>query len=145
MAKKPIEDPNNLMHYLLVTHAPLIQKNIKSLRAKGHLPSQEDMEDWEFHEAGMRGLMEAVTKYDPKLGSFPTYANASIRGRIQNHADSLHQIPKHIRMQAKRYEELHREPAPSRSPAQPAPKAEPKSPAIGTPDPLKGSVPDDKA
>jgi DNA-directed RNA polymerase specialized sigma subunit len=121
MAKKPLDDPNNVLHYLLVTHAPLINKSIKSLRAKGHLPPQEEMDDWELHEAGMRGLMEAVTKYDPKLGPFATYASSSIRGRIQSHADSMHQIPKHIRMQAKRFGEMQRHPATqATAPATPA-------------------------
>lgn len=104
MAKKTLDDPHNVFHYLLTTHAPLIQKSINSLRAKGHLPA--GMEDWEFHEAGMRGLMEAVSKYDPKFGPFSAYANASIRGRIQSHADSQHEIPKHIRMQAKRFGQM---------------------------------------
>lgn len=106
MAKKPLDDPNNVLHYLLTTHAPLIQKHINSLRGSGKLPSREEMEDWELHEAGMRGLMEAVHKYKPEVGSFQPYAEASIRGRIQSHADSMHQIPKHIRMQAKRFGEM---------------------------------------
>ena len=145
MAKKPLDDPNNVLHYLLVTHAPLINKSIKSLRAKGHLPSQEDMEDWELHEAGMRGLMEAVTKYDPKVGPFSTYANASIRGRIQSHADSAHQIPKHIRMQAKRFGEMQRQ-TPSQDPVSAAPAAATGQPAAPqtseqTPMPSTGAKP----
>jgi len=110
MAKKTLDDPHNVFHYLLTTHAPLIQKNIKSLRKKGHLPEKDDMgrkvEDWEFHEAGMRGLMEAAAKYKPEFGPFSTYASASIRGRIQSHADSMNQIPRHLRMQAKRFTEM---------------------------------------
>jgi len=126
MAKKPLDDPHNVFNYMLTTHAPLIQKSINSLRAKGHLPT--GMEDWEFHEAGMRGLMEAVAKYDPKFGPFSTYANASIRGRIQSHADSLHEIPKHIRMQAKRFGQMQQQapevsklPVPAATPAETTP------------------------
>lgn len=153
MAKKPIEDPNNLLHYLFVTHAPLIQKSIRSLKGKGHIPSKDmygnEIEDWEFHEAGMRGLMEAVTKYDPKIGPFSAYANQSIRGRIQSHADSLHHIPKHIRMQAKGYEKLHGgapppEPQTQPAPTQPTPKTETKSTMSNIPDHLKDLVSDEK-
>ena len=142
MAKKPLDDPNNVLHYLLVTHAPLINKSIKSLRAKGHLPSQEDMEDWELHEAGMRGLMEAVTKYDPKVGPFSTYANASIRGRIQSHADSAHQIPKHIRMQAKRFSEMQKQ-TPTQASATPGVASQPTAPqtAEHTPMPSTSAKP----
>lgn len=145
MAKKPLDDPNNVLHYLLVTHAPLINKSIKSLRAKGHLPAQEEMEDWELHEAGMRGLMEAVTKYDPKLGPFSTYASSSIRGRIQSHADSAHQIPKHIRMQAKRFGEMQRQPAAQEpapvAPATPTVQQTPAPTAESTPTPSVGVKP----
>jgi DNA-directed RNA polymerase specialized sigma subunit len=83
----------------------------------------------------MRGLMEAVTKYDPKLGPFSTYAGSSIRGRIQSHADSMHQIPKHIRMQAKRFGEMQRQPAPQ----EPAPAAtvnQPATPPAAEPTPM---------
>lgn len=142
MAKKPLDDPNNVLHYLLVTHAPLINKSIKSLRGKNLIPSQEEMDDWELHEAGMRGLMEAVTKYDPKLGPFSTYASSSIRGRIQSHADSMHQIPKHIRMQAKRFGEMQRQPA-AQEPAPTAPASQPTTPstAESTPIPSTGAKP----
>ena len=111
MAEKT-NDPKNLMHYLTTTHAPLIHQNIRSLKRKGKIP--EDMEDWEFHEQGMRGLMEAVRDYDPEVAKrtmpdsknpFATFAQSRIRGRIQDHAESLHKIPKHIRRQAKRYAE----------------------------------------
>lgn len=130
MAKKPLDDPNNVLHYLLVTHAPLIQRNIKSLRNKNLLPSQDEMEDWELHEAGMRGLMEAVTKYNPKLGPFSTYANSSIRGRIQSHADSMHQIPKHIRTQAKRFAEFQQKQTQT-----PTPVSEPETSSTDSPAP----------
>lgn len=106
-----IKDPKNLMHYLLTTHAPLINQTVQGLKSAGKLP--KDMEDWEFHEAGMRGLMEAVMDYKPEIAQrtmpgsknpFATFARTRISGRIQDHADSMHQIPKHIRQQAKRFE-----------------------------------------
>lgn len=37
MADK-MKDPKNLMHYLLTTHAPLINQTINSLKGTGKLP-----------------------------------------------------------------------------------------------------------
>jgi DNA-directed RNA polymerase specialized sigma subunit len=125
MADK-INDPKNLMHYLLVTHAPLIHQSIRSLKKAGKIP--EDMEDWEFHEQGIRGLMEAVRAYNPEVAQrtmpdsknpFSTFAQSRIRGRIQDHADSLHQIPKHIRQQAKRFTAQEQKPAAPEIPGAP--------------------------
>ena len=106
-----IRDPKNLMNYLLTTHAPLINQTINSLKSTGKLP--QGMEDWEFHEPGMRGLFEAVRDYKPEIAQrtmpesknpFATFARTRIAGRIQDHADSMHHVPKHIRQQAKRFE-----------------------------------------
>lgn len=126
MTKKTIDDPNNVLHYLLTTHAPLINQQIKSLRNAEKLPSETD--DTEFHETGMQGLMEAVVKYKPEIGPFANYASQMIRGRIQNHADNMYNIPKHIRMQAKRYSKMQEQPtaAPVKQPQ--SSQAEPKQP-----------------
>ncbi len=110
MAENP-KDPKNLQHYIMVTHAPLVNMAIKSLKASGNIP--EHMEDWEFHEQGMRGLMEALRDYKHDVAQrinpesknpFATFASSRIRGRIQDHAQSMHAIPKHIRQQAKGFE-----------------------------------------
>lgn len=114
MASNP-KDPKNLEQYLLTTYAPLIHSNIKALKASGKLP--ESMEDWEFHEPAMHGLMQAIDAYDPEVAKrvntnsknpFKTLANSRIRGKIQDHADKMFAIPKHIRMQAKRFESQNR-------------------------------------
>lgn len=128
MAENP-KDPKNLQHYLMVTHAPLINKTIKSLKAAGHIP--EHMEDWEFHQEGIRGLMEALRDYKPSVteniksessNPFATFASSRIRGRIQDHAQSMHMIPKHIRQQAKRFEAQNKETAPVAAPLAPKPE-----------------------
>lgn len=109
MTKKQLDDPNNLFSYLMVTHAPLIHKSIKSLRKSNKLPPEDNMEDEEFHFPGMVGLMEAVRKYKPDLGEFAQYAESMIRGQIQAHASAAHDVPKHIRMKAKRFAKLYGE------------------------------------
>lgn len=136
MADK-INDPKNLMHYILTTHAPLIHQTIRSLKSAGKIP--QDMEDWEFHEQGIRGLMEAVRAYDPEVAKrtmpdsknpFAAFAQTRIKGRIQDHAESLHQIPKHIRQQAKRfsaYEQSSAKPA-AQEPEAPATMPKPEKP-----------------
>jgi DNA-directed RNA polymerase specialized sigma subunit len=101
-----IKDTNNVLHYLLMTHAPLIQRQLKSLRASNKLPPEHEVDDTEFHEPAMQGLMEAVVKYKPEVGPFANYASQMIRGRIQNHADNMYAIPKHIRTQAKQFSQM---------------------------------------
>ena len=129
MANDKIKDPKNLENYLISTYAPLIHKNIVSLKKSGLVP--EHMEDWEFHEPGIRGLMEAVHDYNPEAAKrlnpdsknpFETFAHSRIRGKIQDHADSMYGIPKHLRRQAKRFEALGSAPT---APAAPTAAAEP--------------------
>ena len=131
MANDKIKDPKNLENYLISTYAPLIHKNISSLKASGRLP--EHMEDWEFHEPGIRGLMEAVHDYNPEAAKrlnpdaknpFEAFAHSRIRGKIQDHADSMHAIPKHLRRQAKRFEALGSAPTPAATTAAAEPSAE---------------------
>ena len=141
MSNNKPKDPNNLESYLLYTHAPLIHRAVSSLKAKGHIP--DDMEDWEFNEAGIRGLMEAVRDYNPEVAKrvnpasknpFADFAHTRIRGRIQDHAQSMHAIPKHMRQQAKRFEQF------SAQTAQETPAAELASPtaeAARVPKPVK--------
>jgi hypothetical protein len=131
MSSNPIKDPKNLESYLISTYAPLIHSNIRSLKAAGKIP--DHMEDWEFHEPAIKGLMEAVHAYNPEIAArvnpnsnnpFATLANSRIRGRIQDHADSMHAIPKYIRRQAKRFEAFNpqQEAAPAQAGELPKPK-----------------------
>lgn len=141
MTKKTIDDPNNVLHYLLTTHAPLINQQIKSLRKAEKLPSEEEADDTEFHEPGMQGLMEAVVKYKPEIGPFANYASQMIRGRIQNHADNMYNIPKHIRMQARRYSKMQEHPAGAPVKQPQSPQAEPKQPTPKEEESIKSSLP----
>lgn len=108
-----IKNKHNVQNYLLTTYAPLINSSIKSLKGAGRIP--QHIEDHELHEPAIRGLMEAVRDYnhDKALRTMPdsknpfaTFASTRIKGRIQDHADSMHQLPKHLRVQASRYAKL---------------------------------------
>lgn len=129
MPSDKIKDPNNLESYLLYTHAPLIHRAVSSLKASGKMP--QNMEDWEFDEPAVRGLMEAIRDYNPEVAKrvnpesknpFADFAHTRIRGRILDHAQSMHAIPKHIRQQAKRFEAFA-----GQSASTPATKTEPSA------------------
>jgi RNA polymerase sigma factor (sigma-70 family) len=103
----PLDDPNNQkkINDFIVEHAPLINLHIKKLMASGKIPENVDPSD--LHMAGFQGLMEALHRYDPKIGaSFSTYAGTRINGKMLDHVASQDYVPKTARIQAKNIKAL---------------------------------------
>lgn len=87
---------------LIVHYAPLVK--YVAARLSIGLPSSVDQED--LASAGIVGLMEAVSKFEPERGfKFESYAAARIRGAIID--DLRHQdwVPRSVRTQARKVEE----------------------------------------
>lgn len=103
----PLDDPKNKekINHFLIEHAPLINLYVKKLKNEGMIPKDIDHSD--LHLAGFQGLMEALHRYDPKVGAnFQTYAGTRIRGKMLDHVASQDYIPKNVRTQAKNIKAL---------------------------------------
>lgn len=88
---------------LIVHYAPLV-KYVAARVAIG-LPNNVDQED--LASAGILGLMEAVAKFEPERGfKFESYAAQRIRGAIIDDLRSLDWVPRSVRAQARRVEEV---------------------------------------
>jgi len=88
---------------LIVHYAPLV-KYVAARVAIG-LPNSVDQED--LASAGIVGLMEAVAKFEPERGfKFESYAAARIRGAIIDDLRSLDWVPRSVRAQARKVEEV---------------------------------------
>jgi len=131
MKKNPLDDPQNQekINHFLIEHAPLINLHFKKLMDAGHIPKESDPSD--LHMAGFEGLMDALHKYDPKVGSsFSNYAGHRIRGKMLDfaHSNYADHIPKTERIQAKKLASMTQTPtvaapaAPATAPATMPPK-----------------------
>ncbi len=93
---------NRARDELIVHYAPLV-KYVAARVAIG-LPNNVDQED--LASAGILGLMEAVSKFEPERGfKFESYAAARIRGAIIDDLRSLDWVPRSVRSQARKVEE----------------------------------------
>ncbi len=82
--------------------APLVKKIALHLMAR--LPDSVLMED--LIQAGMIGLLEAASKYDPSRGaSFETYAGIRIRGAIVDEIRKGDWVPRSVHRNARRIAE----------------------------------------
>lgn len=107
MAKDPLKDINRQkkLNHFLAEHAPLINLHVKKLQREGKI--HQDIDHTDLHEAGFHGLMEALHRYDPKVGaSFATYAGTRVRGKMLDHITASGPIPKSLQAQAKRLKAL---------------------------------------
>lgn len=87
---------------LIVHYAPLVK--YVAARLSISLPSSVDHED--LASAGIVGLMEAVSKFEPGRGyKFESYAAARIRGAIIDDLRSQDWVPRSVRSQARKVEE----------------------------------------
>ena len=87
---------------LIVHYAPLV-KYVAGRMAVG-VPASIDHED--LTSAGIVGLMEAVSKFEPGRGyKFETYAASRIRGAILDDLRAMDWVPRSVRTQARRAEE----------------------------------------
>jgi DNA-directed RNA polymerase specialized sigma subunit len=105
-----LKDPKNqqILNDFFSEHAPLIHKQVKTLRAAGKIPKH--IEDEDLHFAGIHGLVDAVHKYDHDVASrlsregenpFIKYAEQRIRGKMLDHAAAQDVVPKQLRTRAK--------------------------------------------
>ncbi|MBN1809585.1 MAG: FliA/WhiG family RNA polymerase sigma factor [Planctomycetes bacterium] len=87
-------------------------------KMKNSFPEKVEVED--LYQAGSVGLIEAVTRYDPKRNNtFETYCTHRIRGAILDHLRANDWVPRQVRSRAQRlnevrtrlYVELGREPS----------------------------------
>jgi RNA polymerase sigma factor for flagellar operon FliA len=87
---------------LIVHYAPLVK--YVAARLSIGLPSSVDQED--LASAGIVGLMEAVSKFEPGRGyKFESYAAARIRGAIIDDLRTQDFVPRSVRRQARKVEE----------------------------------------
>lgn len=87
---------------LIVHYAPLVK--YVAARLSIGLPTSVDQED--LASAGIVGLMEAVSKFEPGRGyKFESYAAARIRGAIIDDLRTQDFVPRSVRRQARRVEE----------------------------------------
>jgi RNA polymerase sigma factor for flagellar operon FliA len=107
-----LKDPKNqrLLNDFISEHAPLINKQINILKAKGKIPSNVEHED--LHYAGLHGLMSALDKYDHSVAQhtssgkenenpFTKYAETRIQGKMLDHISSQDEVPRQARERAK--------------------------------------------
>src|SRR5512135_1778141 len=82
---------------LLRRYMPLVRRVVQRLavRKPPHI-ELDDLVSW-----GVVGLLDAMTKYDPKKEAlFSTYAQFRIRGAILDHLRSLDWVPRSVRQKA---------------------------------------------
>jgi len=77
-------------------------------RIHDRLPSQVPLDD--LIHAGVVGLIDAVEKFDPRKNvQLRSYAKFRIRGAILDSLREMDWSPRHLRRQARRIEEVHRD------------------------------------
>jgi DNA-directed RNA polymerase specialized sigma subunit len=131
-----LKDPKNkaLLDGFIMEHAPLVHKVFNILKSKGQLPQEVVEDPTGAHTAGFHGLIEALHLYNPEIAAntakkgdntFAKYAESRIRGRMRDHADSFHAIPKHIRQKANNLAAIS---APAEETTEAPPQIAPKTP-----------------
>jgi RNA polymerase sigma factor for flagellar operon FliA len=91
---------------LLLEHLPQVQYIAR--RIHNRLPAQVPLED--LIHAGVVGLIDAVEKFDPGRNvQLKSYAKFRIRGAILDSLREMDWSPRHLRRQARRIEEAHRD------------------------------------
>jgi len=91
---------------VLRRYMPLVRRVVQRLavRKPPHI-ELDDLVSW-----GIVGLLDAMTKYDPKKEAlFSTYAQFRIRGAILDHLRSLDWVPRSVRQKAQAIEKAEHE------------------------------------
>jgi RNA polymerase sigma factor for flagellar operon FliA len=105
LVHRGVKDPDE-RERLLLEHLPQVKYIAR--RIHDRLPAQVLLED--LIHAGVVGLIDAVEKFDPnKKVLLKSYAKFRIRGAILDSLRELDWSPRHLRRQARRIEEAHRE------------------------------------
>ncbi len=91
---------------LLLEHLPQVKYIAR--RIHDRLPAQVPLDD--LIHAGVVGLIDAVEKFDPRKNvQLKSYAKFRIRGAILDSLREMDWGPRHLRRQARRIEEVHRD------------------------------------
>jgi RNA polymerase sigma factor FliA len=91
---------------LLLEHLPQVKYIAR--RIHDRLPAQVPLDD--LIHAGVVGLIDAVEKFDPRKNvQLKSYAKFRIRGAILDSLREMDWSPRHLRRQARRIEEVHRD------------------------------------
>jgi RNA polymerase sigma factor FliA len=91
---------------ILLEHLPQVKYIAR--RIHDRLPAQVPLDD--LIHAGVVGLIDAVEKFDPRKNvQLKSYAKFRIRGAILDSLRELDWSPRHLRRQARRIEEAHRD------------------------------------
>lgn len=91
---------------LLLEHLPQVKYIAR--RIHDRLPAQVPLDD--LIHAGVVGLIDAVEKFDPRKNvQLRSYAKFRIRGAILDSLREMDWSPRHLRRQARRIEEAHRD------------------------------------
>lgn len=91
---------------LLIEHLPQVKYIAR--RIHDRLPAQVPLDD--LIHAGVVGLIDAVEKFDPaKNVQLKSYAKFRIRGAILDSLREMDWSPRHLRREARRIEEAHRD------------------------------------
>jgi RNA polymerase sigma factor for flagellar operon FliA len=86
---------------LLAEHAPLVKRLAHQMRAK--LPPSVEVDD--LIQAGMIGLLDAVTRYEETQGAqFETYAVQRIRGAMLDELRNTDWLPRSVRQNMRKIE-----------------------------------------
>ena len=91
---------------LIESHLPQVKYIVDRIAAR--LPQTVDRED--LISAGVLGLLDATTKYDPARGvQFKTYAELRVRGAVLDSLRSLDAAPRSMRHRAREVEAAYKE------------------------------------
>jgi RNA polymerase sigma factor for flagellar operon FliA len=105
VVSRGITDPEE-RERLLLEHLPQVKYIAR--RIHDRIPAQVPLDD--LIHAGVVGLIDAVEKFDPsKNVQLKSYAKFRIRGAILDSLREMDWSPRHLRRQARRIEEVHRD------------------------------------
>jgi RNA polymerase sigma factor for flagellar operon FliA len=100
---KRTNDPK-IREKLITAYAPLV----KYIAGRISMTTPPNVEFEDLVSYGILGLIDAIEKYDPKMGSkFKTYATLRIKGAIYDELRLLDWVPRSVRQKAKEIEETY--------------------------------------
>lgn len=93
-----------LREKLIINYAPLV----KYIAGRIAVTTPPNVEFDDLVSYGILGLIDAIEKYDPKMGSkFKTYATIRVKGAIYDELRLLDWVPRSVRQKAKEIEEAY--------------------------------------
>lgn len=93
---------SHLREKLIIMYAPMV----KYIAGRIAMTTPSNVEFDDLVSYGIIGLIDAIEKYDPKMGSkFKTYATIRIKGAIYDELRLLDWVPRSVRQKAKEVEQ----------------------------------------